>query len=394
METLYSVWGDDPKAPEATLFCGDIWELDLAMPAALGFQTHLITRGAPPYATHDYELKAANKLGTVSTDLNGLLERVRAARQPRARMSPKLATVLSAPVHGEVAADRPWAGIARLLVEGASARRSMRPELEALAPELCASLVHDARPSGCAQLWGRSVNFDEHAWGIIVDPAILRGLNEIAGIEGHGLINHAGLTHTYGYLFSLLSTPFGFKRARWVDGQIERGFSLLEGTLGPRPMGGGFLANVTYFIGRIAFRDRPVELALLDRFAAEAAPSLGDLAYDGFSIRRLEETAEVPAADGRMRVVQLNTDFVELPTRPANPGESTHLLIYSVVDPDEGGARLITCFPVGADFVESAFKAELLGAQKPIRALYNARVEGLPGPAPSGARHLATAAPE
>ncbi len=393
METLYSVWGDDSTAPERTLFCGDIWELDLAMPAALGFQTHLVTR-APPYATYKYERSAAERLGTVSDDLNGLLERVRSARAPRAPRNPRIVTELTTPQAGEAAMDQPWAGIARLLVERASARRSLRPELTALAPELCEKLVKDARPTGCAELWGRSVNFDEHAWGIIVDPAILRALNEIAGLEGRGLINHAGLTHTYGYLFSLLSTPFGWKRARWIDGQIERGFSLLEGTLGPRPMGGGFLANVTYFIGRIAFRDRPVELALLDRFAAEAAPSLGCLAYDGLSIRRLEEEAKVPAADGQMRVVRLNTDFVALPVQPTSPGESTHLLVYSVVDPDEGGARLITCFPVGADFVESAFKAEVLGASKPIRALYNAHVEGLPGPTPAGSRQPALATPQ
>lgn len=387
-EKLCSIWGGDPVAPERTLFCGDVWELDLAMPAALGFQVHLVTRGAP-YVTYDYERTAAERLGTVSTDLTGLLERVRSARTPRAPRNSGLSAALSTPEPGESAMDCPWAGIARVLVERASARRSLRPELEALAPELCRSLAKDARPTGCSQLWGRSVNFDEHVRAIIVNPAILRALNDIAGLDGHDLINHAGLTHTYGYLFSVLETSFGWKRARWVDGQIERGLALPAGTLGPQHVGGAFLANVTYFLGQIAFRNRPVELALLDRFAAEASPSLHRLPYGALSFRRLEEKVEVPATDGRRRMVQINTDFVELPVRPTSPGASSHLLIYSVVDPDEGGARLITCFPVGADFVESAFDAGDLGASKPIRALYNAHIEGLPGPAPLGARAAA-----
>ena len=139
-------------------------------------------------------------------------------------------------------------------------------------------------------------------------------------------------------------------KTRWVDGQIERGFALPEGTLGLQPGGGAFLANVTYFTGRIAFRDRPVELAMLDRFAAEAAPSLGCFSYNELSIRRLEETVEVPAADGRIRVMHVNTDFVEL----SIPQTSSHLLIDSVVDPDEGGApHPGSVFPAPAQGIEA-----------------------------------------
>ena len=65
---------DEPGFPIAdTLVCGDIWELDLAMPAALGAQVHLIERAAP-YPTYDYERAQVGK--GVSRDLKGLLKRL------------------------------------------------------------------------------------------------------------------------------------------------------------------------------------------------------------------------------------------------------------------------------------------------------------------------------
>lgn len=78
LEALCEVWGDDATAIEETLVCGDIWELDLALPAALGAQVHLIER-APPYRTYPYELQAAAALGPrcgISAELGGLLVRV------------------------------------------------------------------------------------------------------------------------------------------------------------------------------------------------------------------------------------------------------------------------------------------------------------------------------
>ncbi|HEY0251504.1 MAG TPA: HAD family hydrolase [Kofleriaceae bacterium] len=56
------------------LVCGDIWELDLAMPRALGANVHLIQR-TPPFDTNAYEL-AQMRPGETSTDLHALLARV------------------------------------------------------------------------------------------------------------------------------------------------------------------------------------------------------------------------------------------------------------------------------------------------------------------------------
>ena len=75
MSALGKVWrGDAANGPRTTLVCGDIWELDLALPDALGCAVHLIERGAP-YSTYAYELDAMTQArrGSSSGDLNGLL---------------------------------------------------------------------------------------------------------------------------------------------------------------------------------------------------------------------------------------------------------------------------------------------------------------------------------
>ena len=57
-----------------TVFCGDIWEMDLAMPYALGACVHLLDRAAP-FDTYDYEKRAVEtcgRRGKTSVDLSGL----------------------------------------------------------------------------------------------------------------------------------------------------------------------------------------------------------------------------------------------------------------------------------------------------------------------------------
>jgi phosphoglycolate phosphatase-like HAD superfamily hydrolase len=61
MEALAKVWQGKDLA-HATLVCGDIWELDLAMPAVLGAHVFLVRRESP-YATYAYEKRAIEALG-------------------------------------------------------------------------------------------------------------------------------------------------------------------------------------------------------------------------------------------------------------------------------------------------------------------------------------------
>ncbi len=77
-DVLQRLWGDDPRGPENTIVCGDIFELDHSFPAAMGASVHLIER-ADPYPTYPYELQAVEALGERggrSRDLWGLLPRV------------------------------------------------------------------------------------------------------------------------------------------------------------------------------------------------------------------------------------------------------------------------------------------------------------------------------
>ena len=58
-----------------SLVCGDIWEMDLAMPYALGANVHLLER-AMPFDTYEYESNAVNSYGDrgkISNKLSDLL---------------------------------------------------------------------------------------------------------------------------------------------------------------------------------------------------------------------------------------------------------------------------------------------------------------------------------
>jgi hypothetical protein len=61
---------------DEVMVCGDIYELDLALPKALGAHVHLIERAAP-FITYDYERQLVGDSRSISTDLTELIERVR-----------------------------------------------------------------------------------------------------------------------------------------------------------------------------------------------------------------------------------------------------------------------------------------------------------------------------
>ena len=86
-DALCGLWRDlgaRGYAIAETLVCGDIWELDLAMPRALGAAVHLVRR-APPFETYPYELAQLGAPRDASKDLRGLVEhvdRLRGKRRP------------------------------------------------------------------------------------------------------------------------------------------------------------------------------------------------------------------------------------------------------------------------------------------------------------------------
>src|SRR5262245_13206806 len=112
--------------------------------------------------------------------------------------------------------DKMLAGAAAEMIAAARAGEPIVPLLRRRCPEVLRQIVADARHPGLFSHWGRSANFDENAQSVIVDPAIVRAVGETAGVPARGRFVHAGLLHTYGYLFSLIETPYGAKRDRWV----------------------------------------------------------------------------------------------------------------------------------------------------------------------------------
>lgn len=273
----------------------------------------------------------------------------------------------------ETAADCPWAEAARALGETAARSEALTPVFSTYVPGLLAQLEADKADSALLKLWGESINFDELANGEIVSPAVLGFIAARLGAPApRGRIMHAGAEHTYGYLFSLLPTKFGFKRARWVGPDIETGLGLPAGSVGPSPAEGTLLSNVTCLTGGLALRGDKVSDKLLARTCARSAADVKKFRPAAGRHPRLSETVSLPGG----RKVTLRTDLVPF---VKNSGGNTHLLVYSVSDSALKHAYLVTAFPVNEGFVKSVTDPAGLGKDKPVQTRYNAYVEGFTG---------------
>lgn len=76
-DVLRQIWASVGTGPAGTIVCGDIYELDLAMPSQLGTQIQLVSgRGTAPY-----EEAAVRKLpnGGVHPELSAIVDRLRAS---------------------------------------------------------------------------------------------------------------------------------------------------------------------------------------------------------------------------------------------------------------------------------------------------------------------------
>jgi len=76
-EALRDIWSQTGTGPESTLVAGDIYELDLVLPAALGAHVQLVARdNALPYEVKAMELLGSR--GGVHRSLHAILPRLRA----------------------------------------------------------------------------------------------------------------------------------------------------------------------------------------------------------------------------------------------------------------------------------------------------------------------------
>lgn len=289
--------------------------------------------------------------------------------------------------NGESPQDCPWAAFGRRLTREADRGRDIGPLFNKLAPGLVKQLRADAQRPDWHELWTASVNRDENTGATLVDPRILRVLGGLMGIaiddlERTGAV-HAGLQHTYGFLFSLAPAP-EYRRARWVRGTIEAGFGLPKGVLGPLPPSGTLFSNATYFFGRLALADSETAMAVL-RQPASIPQALRDFAFAEVKIKRLEERVRVPQVSGREIV--LRTDVIAF---TQSTPVADHLLIYSWFDPSDGRTRLVTGLPVANAVVESLLSTDNLGDDIMVNSRYDGYIEGLTGAVEpfSGSRHV------
>jgi len=269
--------------------------------------------------------------------------------------------------------------IAERLVQQSRASGLLAKDIVAVCPGIARQIAQDAQTPGLMDLWGLSRNVDELAGTIIVDPGILAALGELAGLPLISPVVHAGLQHTYGYLFSTIETPYGSKRDRWTNPWLEQGFGLPTDVLGPEPLHGTLLGNATRLSCRIAFRDNPEAAA---RLAAvfTAASVVDTIPISGLDQIRITESVVVRDGNGRFQSVRIVTDLVRFPYAvPACPDSS--LLVYSVeTSGDPAGGRLITLFPVGPGMVEELTHPDRFGLRQEIRPRFNAVVPGMDGP--------------
>jgi hypothetical protein len=274
----------------------------------------------------------------------------------------------------ETPQDLPWADAVR------SWEKNPTQTLAQVLPELASRLKQDAAIPELKSLWGESLNYDESVKTEIIHGYILDDLERGFGTfrspapvdPNQRRVAHAGLQHTYGYLLNNLDTSFGFKRARWVSTEIERGFGLGAPLLGPPSL----LANITLVVGRIGFSGSPARLKQLEALAPRAEARLRKFPARPLPGKRLRETIDLEGG----RRVELITDLIPFPA-PVPGAKNSALLVYSISDSavDGGLPRLVTAFPVEAGFVEQAVNPAKLGPDQPIVTRYNAFVPGVSG---------------
>ena len=276
----------------------------------------------------------------------------------------------------ETSDDCPWAQMTRDILKDP---RKCDVILKKQSPYLLPKLKLDQKALVSLRHWGSAKNFDENAKAVIVDDAVLRCLAQKLKLEvtirqePQYQIVHAGLQHTYAYLFSNTPTPYGYKRARWTNGDLKTGFEFeAANPLYPDSKKGAFLTNVTYFFARFAFKEDARLLAEIETEGKKNKtldPILLLFKNEKYETKNLIE--HVKNTD-----YVIHTVFVKMNAEKIK-SKNTHLLIYWIENKNSGSKELITGFPVEQSFVTKALDDKSLGQDKPITLRYNAFVSEL-----------------
>ncbi len=231
----------------------------------------------------------------------------------------------------------PWFTLTESLSTPNASVKSVKSKINAsFAQALFLNWQSDKKNKPLLNQWGMSKNFDESNTSVpIVHPVVMELLHQELGLRPESqdyAMNHAGLTHTYGYLFSNLKTPYGYKRERWTAGSVERGLNLSPGHLSPLPPSGTLFKNVTELFGRV----------------------VGLPGYPAWSNPRVVvlETANVDSIPLQIKTVIANyIDASSLKSTDKNRA----LLVYAIAVKN-GPFQLITGFPVDAGMIDSQKK--------------------------------------
>jgi hypothetical protein len=276
----------------------------------------------------------------------------------------------------ETAQDCPWAQASRDTT-GITDPIQLRAIFNQDIPGFMTEIDRDGANPKLLNLWGQSSNIDASnlATGILTIPAnILQFFVSIWNVTYNATFTqgNAAVNHTYGYLFSNTWTPFGYKRARYTQGELESGFGVTAGLFGGLPSQGTLLSNITEFAGAIAFRDsKTSQQDFNDALATGAIMTVPEIALYPISTLNVQRLVEV--VDNAQFYLELRTDIVNFP-KTNTKGTDTALLIYSIdyhLTGEASKPRLITAFPVDSSFAAGIFAPAQLGDQVSIALKYN-----------------------
>ena len=255
---------------------------------------------------------------------------------------------------------------AKRLAESARYGRIGIRDFENAFPDISAQLRKDA-DAPWLPLWGQSLNRDQLAGHTIVDPKILSVIGRIAKTkirDRNGY--HAGLIHTYGYLFSWLATPYGLKHERWTEGIIAKGLGLPHRLFQKNLEQGTFLQNVTVLLTHIVLRRQKSALRELQKVIAP--PSLASYSVSHLASRRITETFTVPVPNSSRQSYRLLTDIIEF--KRAISGYRA-LLVYSYDTGHYKSNRLITCFPISKSTIRELTTESRFGKKQLLTPDFN-----------------------
>ncbi len=260
--------------------------------------------------------------------------------------------------------------LAKEIIQHADDPLRTKSVLRDRSPELYEQIVSSGRCRPLLKLWGQSRNIDDNTGTEIVSPAVLNLLGTLTGFSMESPVPHAGIQHTYGYLFSLIETPYGRKRDRWVSSSLEDVLGLRRPTFSPVATEGTLLLNLTYFLGRILYRGRPTEIACLRRNRHLVDSALPQFNYRQQRYHRIIE--EMGKGNSKIRTL---TDLLPL-NNSLDPENFQGLLIYGIEELATQKLSLITTFPISKETFQGLLSLPS-GRKVVVQLKYNAYAKNI-----------------